>query len=610
MGEIFSHPIPAVIVLLGLLVFVHEFGHFAVGRAMGIAVEVFSIGFGPQILSWTRKGTNFRLSWIPLGGYVKFAGSHPSEDMPVGVEGTAYRDASLLARGLTIAAGPVANFILAVVVFGILGYVGIPHPPPLIGEVIDGSRAEAAGLRPGDLVIEVGGKPIKIWRELEQKIAKSPETAIPLKVQRANGLEKSEVSLTVTPAEVVVPGESGKKIGRAGIALGQLPAVVTVRNPDSIAKKAGLNTGDAINSMKIVRRGETQVIGIKSFWEFRDAIGSLIKADSVDGGGSAPVEITLSVVASQPTPLPTEAEIQRGQRKPAEKILKTDPTANPAARDVVLPLASLETLFKQSAQPSKVQATSKELLEALGIEDAQLTLGDIPEKWNQFKPGDVIVRFAASDVKNIYQLREALITNTEPRASVTVVRDGQTKVLEVDLEPIEVQKLEGKVTHYGFPVGFWVQLSEPEPYLEQYGLLGAVGFGVSETSRQASEMVVNLAQLLSGQIPVKALGGPMLIAKVAGDSAKRGWQTFLGALALISINLGVLNLFPIPVLDGGQLVMLGWEAVRRRPLGDMAMENFQKIGFAMILALVVLATYNDLSRFWLSMLSSVVGIFK
>jgi regulator of sigma E protease len=102
----------------------------------------------------------------------------------------------------------------------------------------------------------------------------------------------------------------------------------------------------------------------------------------------------------------------------------------------------------------------------------------------------------------------------------------------------------------------------------------------------------------------------MLIAKVAGDSAKAGWQTFLGSLALISINLGIINLFPIPVLDGGQLVLMGAEAVRRRPLRERSIENFQKLGFAMVMALVVLATYNDLSRFWKSMLESLVGVFQ
>src|SRR5690606_26055900 len=106
--------------------------------------------------------------------------------------------------------------------------------------------------------------------------------------------------------------------------------------------------------------------------------------------------------------------------------------------------------------------------------------------------------------------------------------------------------------------------------------------GMAETARKSAGLVVTVGQLFTGEIPLGALGGPMLIAKVAGDSAKAGWQTFLGSMALISINLGIINLFPIPVLDGGQLLLMGAEAVRRRPLRERAVENFQKLGFAMI----------------------------
>jgi regulator of sigma E protease len=174
-----------------------------------------------------------------------------------------------------------------------------------------------------------------------------------------------------------------------------------------------------------------------------------------------------------------------------------------------------------------------------------------------------------------------------------------------------VQKPEGKATVYQLPVMFWGQPEDPPMLIEKYSNpFEALGYGVRETVAQTGELVKNVTSLITGDIPLKALGGPMLIAKVAGDSAKRGWQTFLGAMALISVNLGLLNLFPIPVLDGGQLVLMGVEGAKRGPLKEASIENFQKVGFAMILALVVLATYNDLSRFWKSMLESVVGIFQ
>jgi regulator of sigma E protease len=157
----------------------------------------------------------------------------------------------------------------------------------------------------------------------------------------------------------------------------------------------------------------------------------------------------------------------------------------------------------------------------------------------------------------------------------------------------------------------WGQLVDPDPIVEIYDSpVDAVAYGVKETARQTGELVRNVASLITGDIPLKSLGGPMLIAKVAGESARRGWQTFLNSMALISVNLGLLNLFPIPVLDGGQLVLMIAEGLKRRPLREAAIENFQKVGFAMVLALVVLATYNDLSRFWKSMLRSVVGFFQ
>jgi regulator of sigma E protease len=108
---------------------------------------------------------------------------------------------------------------------------------------------------------------------------------------------------------------------------------------------------------------------------------------------------------------------------------------------------------------------------------------------------------------------------------------------------------------------------------------------------------------------LNALGGPIAIAKVASDSVKMGWQSFIFAMSWLSVNLGLLNLIPIPVLDGGQLVLLFAEGAMRRPVSEAVIENYQKIGFVMVLALIIMATYNDLGRFWTSMLKGLSGIF-
>jgi regulator of sigma E protease len=150
----------------------------------------------------------------------------------------------------------------------------------------------------------------------------------------------------------------------------------------------------------------------------------------------------------------------------------------------------------------------------------------------------------------------------------------------------------------------------PKPVIERYtNPFSAAGFAVAETFDQASNILSTLVALVTGQLSLKALGGPILIAKIAGDSAKAGWVTFFSSMALISINLGLVNLFPIPVLDGGQIVLLGAEAIKRGPLSDKTLENFQKVGFILVMSLVLLAVYNDLSRFWKSMVKSLAGLF-
>lgn len=564
--------------LLGVLVLVHELGHYLVGRWCGIAVEVFSIGFGPRIFGWTSRGTDYRLSWIPLGGYVKFAGAHPAEDVPEGLKGIAFRDASLKARAATIFAGPLANFLLAIVVYMVLGMAGIPHPPPVIGEVIDGSPAEQAGIRYGDKFVKIGEEEITTWRDLERIISQSADK--PLNVSVLRGSETLQIPLT--PGSVEVEAMSGKKekIGRAGIALGRQPSVVTVVGPESPAHAAGLKTGDRVVAA-IVDGAMQRIMCLADLGAA--ALVAHTKGQSLD----------LRVVTAAP---PSTSE--------GKKLAET-PTG--PERGVVLPVSS--ATFTASGKPD---ADARILLRALGLRDSQLTVAEATETLKDvLHPRDVLLKFNGQDLRDLYHLREQLIANQSPTAALTIMRDFAISDVTVNLKGIEAQKPEGRVTIYTLPVLFWGQPEEPEPLIEIYeNPVLALGYGLRETWAQTVSLVGNVASLFTGDIPLKALGGPMLIAKVAGDSAKRGWQTFLTSMALISINLGLLNLFPIPVLDGGQLVLMGAEGVRRRPLRESAVENFQKVGFAMILALVVLATYNDLSRFWKSMLESVVGVFQ
>lgn len=586
-----SHPVPAVIVLLGLLVFVHEFGHFIVGRAAGIAVEIFSIGFGPRLLGFSWRGTMYQLCAIPLGGFVKFAGAAPGEEVPHGLKGIAFKEASLGKRAATVVAGPMANFLLAAIAFSVLGFEGVPHPPALIGEVIEGSRAEAAGIQPGDRMTAIDGQSIEKWRDLEQIISKSPEKTLAVTVDRAG----QKVTLSLTPAATETKNIFGKtsRIGRAGIALGMLPPVIRVLASDSPASGAGLKTGDRI--LSVIWNGQKK--DIKSYPEFQANIVSL--ATNPDG----PSDITLEVVSYS-----HDSETNEPAPKGPEEM----------KREIKLSLLPVRASKAANSSQETGSSEGRQLMRALGVSDGQLTVGELPAEDGRpnpaagaLKAGDTLLAMDGKPLKDLFALREALMANSSQVVPFKIMRNFEEITVPVSLEGVETQKPEGVSTVYILPVVFMGSPIEPEPLYEVYkNPFSAVLYGIKETGRQTAELTANVVQLITGEVPLKALGGPMLIAKVAGESARRGWQTFLGSMALISVNLGLLNLFPIPVLDGGQLVMMGVEGIRRRPLSEVAIENFQKIGFAMIMCLVVLATYNDLSRFWKSMLSSVVGIFQ
>ena len=571
--DFFSNPLFAFFLLLGLLVFVHEAGHFIVGRLSGIAVEIFSIGFGPPIVRYVHNDTDYRISWIPLGGYVKFYGMSPAESVPSGVHGIPFRDAPLVGRSLTLFAGPFANLLLAFVVYTVLGMSGIPHARPLVEEITVGSEAERAGLEFQDEILAIDEQPIKTWREMRQVIASSPGKTLRLKIKRRG--EVLHVDVTPDVAKQKNISDEEIDVGRLGIALGALPPVVAVRDPNSLAARSGLVTGHLIEEIEI--NGQWQKV---KYWQ---AFLQELRAAIVGGQGELPIKVSLS---------PEIAGAGEG-----------------AASTVSLPLGGAEA---RSGLPITKLTKLRDVASIFGLFDAQLTVGKVPEEFkNVLKPGDQILRWEGEDLVDLFHYSRLQSTNKIPRVDLLVMRGFERRKLDLAAVEMEYQKPSGKDVVYQIlftPLGGRIHT---EPWIEQYdNIFSGAWYGLKETAVQTTFLAGTVVSLISGNVPMKALGGPMLIAKVASDSAKAGWKAFINTMALISVNLGVLNLVPIPLLDGGQLVICAIEAIRRRKLSELAVENYQKVGFAMIMALVVLATYNDLSRFWTSMLESVAGYFQ
>jgi len=352
----------AFIVVLGVLVFIHELGHYLAARWVGVHVETFSVGFGRSIASWTdRKGTVWKIAWLPLGGYVKLHGQERPEDVPSDVkalwlEGRTFHEKQVGARAFVVAAGPLANFLLAAVLFaGLYATIGRPitpertDPPALIGEVVPGSAAERAGIRVGDRIVAIGGTAIDGFGALQATVSAAPGQTLELRVLRDG-------------AELV------------------LPATIDSR------------------------------------------------------GGAAPVGM-------------------------------------------------------------------------LGVRSAAM----------------------------------------------------------------------------------------PQEF-ESVGPVGAVVGGVARTWDVTTQTLGGLWQMITAQRGTEELGGPLRIAQLSGQVAQLGIVSLVTFIAVLSVNLALINLFPIPVLDGGHLLFYLAEAIRGRPLPPKAQEYGMRIGLGLILLLFIFATWNDLTH--------------
>ncbi|MBW4091986.1 MAG: RIP metalloprotease RseP [Proteobacteria bacterium] len=345
----------AFVVVLGVLVFVHELGHYLAARWRGVKVDAFSIGFGRSIMTRTdRHGTVWKISWIPLGGYVKLHGQERPENVPPEVRagwvrGATFHEKSVGSRAIVVAAGPVANFLLAIVLFASLfAIVGHPVTQPVVQTVLPKSAAASAGLRPGDRIDAVDGQHIGDFQALQKVVAANPDKHLVLTLTRAG---KTVTVPLVTGTHTV----GGHQEGLLGVAGGLL-----------------------------------------------------------------------------------------------------------AYRPMALP--------------------------------------------------------------------------------------------------------------------------------------AAIGAGVRETWIITAKTVQGLAQMLDGSRGTKDLGGPLRIAQLSGQVAELGLPSLLSFIAVLSVNIGLINLFPIPVLDGGHLLFYLFEAVRGRPLPARAQEYGFRAGLALLAGLFVFATWNDLSH--------------
>ncbi len=546
--------IVAPIVLLGILIFVHEFGHFLFAKLFGVGVEKFSFGFGPRIVGVQWRGTEYRLSWIPLGGYVKMAGDDPFEEPGTVPVENALQQKPAWQRFLIFTAGPVFNLLLPVLLFAGVYMAGPPEPVAWVGRFDVESPAREAGLQLGDRIVAVDGTRVRFFEDLQNAVVALPRDAAPvLEVER----DGTRVQVTVPLHRVSRGGETDE--AHPPNALGILPyaTVSTVgiqESPDSPAYEAGLRSGDRI----------VAIDGSPVSWWFE-------------------VDARLRKVRGRPVVLDVERDgtKQRFTLSPRDYVLV--PGGSSPGSTEPLPVAELGDTYPGAPY---------------GLFPAEIFVDQVidgrPASRAGIEAGDMVLEIDGRVVRQWTDIQDRVESGGDQPRKMVLLRRGRLVPVVVTPEVVTLQGPGGQpMTRHQIGI---VSAGRYEATREtlRLGPVAAVTRGAVETFRICVESVRILGHIILGDVPLsESLGGPISIVTVAAKSAAVSIFSYLRVMALISVSLGLINLLPIPLLDGGHIAFLFLEFVRGRPVSMRFREVSQQIGMIILFILMAFALAND-----------------
>lgn len=541
LGYLYANVVPFVI-LLGILVFVHELGHFLVARACGVRVEVFSLGFGKKILSYKKGYTTYCISIIPLGGYVKMFGEQSTDAEAIAPEDRAvsYTHKSVWQRIAIVFAGPLMNFLFAIFVFGFIAYTGEETRAARISEVTTGSVAEAAGLKSQDLVLSVNNTKVRSYEEFQNALNKTQNQTAQIEVQQ-DGEQPRTVSAQVASIDNPNIFAGAKTIGSVtGIMPYTKGTLVAVR-PDSDAFKAGLRTGDEITKV-----ADRKVQSWNDLTRLTQAATSNLTVERTTNDKKETVQLTLNLPADKKIASITDLGIEN-----TELYLEQIVPGSPAAQ------ADLMKHDKIVSINGKPMESWENVLTTIKSYDGKEAL--------EFK----ISREGTEIVKKITPQVTSQMTNL----------GKEDKRYTIGIMPM-------------------MNISQPEIVtVSEDSLIAATVKGFDRSWDISVMTVMSFVRLFQGEVSHKNIGGMISIGKAASDAYAMGLQQFLMTMGILSISLFILNLLPVPVLDGGHLVFYAIEIVKGSPLSGRKLEIAHQIGFALLMGLMVLALFNDFTKF-------------
>jgi regulator of sigma E protease len=533
------------ILVVGGLVFVHELGHFVVAKALGIKVLKFSIGFGPRLLWWTVGETEYRISALPLGGYVKMAGDVPGEEPAPEDRGRGFYEQQPWKRLVVAFAGPISNFIFPILLFFFLFLArnGEWTPAAAVGTVAPGSAAERAGLQPGDRILSIAppGKAVvtmRWWGDLVDAVSSHPGERLLLTVEREG--RRQEISV-VPEVEERFNGVEQERRGVIGI-MGTWPAAV-------VAPAAPGAAGPLAPFDEVTRVAGTPV----------SHFGEVMRAFTA--AGCAPVDV----------------EVRRGPPAARVYVALTGVATCIGDRPSILPVDPLV-----SAVIARVDEGSPAAQAGLARGDVIVSLDGRPVR--SFRDLAGLEQGLRAGVQLEFGLAGGKVARVVPREELRKDPATGEKVARL------VLGLAGERASAG-PI----DLDVARVRLDR-GVGELAAEAARETWRITRLTALGIAGIATGKLSHRQVGGIITLFDQSRDAAAQGWGTLFFWMALVSVNLGIMNLLPIPVLDGGHVVAALVEQVTRRPLSMRVREVATYVGLVLLALLMILAFRNDIAR--------------
>ncbi len=515
------------ILFLGPLVFFHELGHFLFARFFGVRVETFSLGFGPKLFKFKKGDTEYVVSAIPLGGYVKMYGDDPfnKDEIPEDNRRFSFTHKNKWARFWIIAGGPLANFILAFALFFALFLTGERIPEIKMGLIVKDSVLFQNGLRTGDVIQQINGSDIYNPSDL---ILDGQGEISNITVRRKTELKALTVSF------------KGDKFFEEVIKHPPFLRKPIIVNADSqrFIFSTEKNSVDLLRSIEEIAAEENiKKIYIYPVLEDQDLSQDNIKFDITK-----------------------------------EKELAID----------------------YSTSSGFIEALEKNGYYTLDLVVKSVNMNSPADKAG-IKGNDLFVSLEGKKVFSFEELRTQLQTYDKKEVAVEIYHNGQLKKLSI---APDVTQEEGKTLRL-LGVYSYVEIQKLNSVQTQSkGFFGSLKYSCIRTWDSVKKTIDGFVKLLTNQVSLKSIGGPLSIGKVAHDSFNTSLSYFFQLMALISVNLGVINLFPIPVLDGGHILFIILEVINGGPLSRRKMELAQQIGLSLLLMLMVGAIFNDVTRFF------------